>query len=74
MTEKELLKIEKRLKQTSILLAHQILLSHLSKKTKTERIIFLAEAGFDNDEIAKLVKASPSTVAVRLSEYRKKKK
>jgi hypothetical protein len=73
MTESELLKIEERLKQVSILLAHQILFNQFSKRTQAERIIFLAGVGFDNNEIAKLVEATLATVTARLYEYRKKK-
>lgn len=46
----------------------------LADKNKTEAIIFLNQIGLDNSLIAAVVDTKPSTVAVRISEYKKKDK
>lgn len=63
-----------RLKQIALLLASQAIRTSLADTTQTEKIVFLSSAGFSNQEVANLVGATSATVAVRLSESKKKRK
>ena len=48
-------------------------LNVLKNKPKKEQIKILADVGFDRQEIASIVKTTPLTVSVTLSQMKKKK-
>ena len=63
-----------RLKQIAFLLAAQAIQGPLASSTQTERIIFLARAGFSNQEIADFVGTTSAAVSVRRAESKRPKK
>jgi DNA-binding NarL/FixJ family response regulator len=65
---------QKTLQTISLVLARQLVSVELKDKNQTEKIIFLSRFGYSNEDIALVLDASAATIAVRLSEFRKKNK
>lgn len=62
-----------RLKQIAFLLAAQAVQGPLASSTQTEKIVFLAKAGFSNQEIADFVGTTAAVVSVRRAESKRPK-
>ena len=62
-----------RLKQIAFLLANQAI-RELDGATQTEKIVFLAKAGFSNQEIGNFVGTTAAAVSVRRAESKRGKR